>query len=46
MDVYRGTVVHCLMPHQMEVLVDHIVGVDTANRGKVSSQKFFLAFEA
>lgn len=28
MDAYRGTVVHCLTPERMEVLEDHVIGVD------------------
>ena len=37
MDVYRGTVVHCLTPQKMEILEDHLVGVDTAHGGQVST---------
>ena len=37
MDVYRGTVVHCLTPQKMEILEDHLVGVDTAHGGQVSA---------
>ena len=39
MDVYRGTVVHCLTPQKMEILEDHLVGVDTAHGGQVSACK-------
>ena len=28
MDVYRGAVVHCLRPDKMEVLPDHLIGVE------------------
>ena len=28
MDVYRGTVVHCLRPQEMELLPDHLIGVE------------------
>ena len=28
MDVYRGTAVHCVNPKKMEVLPDHLIGVE------------------
>ncbi len=33
--VYRGTLVHCKDPHKVEILLDHLIGVDEDDHGKV-----------
>ena len=35
MDVYEGQIVHCVTPEKIEILPNHVIGVDKQNSGKV-----------
>ena len=36
MIVFRGTLVHCKVPEKIEVLQDHVIGMNTSDYGRVS----------
>ena len=35
MKVFRGTLVHCRVPEKIEILPDHLIGLDEARQGQV-----------
>lgn len=54
MKIFRGTLVHCRRPEKIDILVDHVIGFDEHQQGKValnhetripSTQSRLLSFE-